>query len=477
MSPSRSPFGSTARFASHVGPRASIVACLIGLTAACSGSEGRRGTEWLGDAAFGSPPPNFRPDGGDGSDNGDLDAESPNDNVKLRVFHGVLNVPGVRFCFDPDYRVDDPYTDQNEADPGAEPPVPILADLVDGGVLPLGADAGYVMLSLPSALGAITVHRATPPSNAGADGGSNNAPSDAGREAGADAAIDPCDPASIETVLPLPMPATWLDPPRPAGDAGSASGDASGGPSDAGLTSPERRGLLTTLSGDVPLTLFGSGRSLDPQRLMDRRAAARDAFLVRNPGDPAGAEGAGRAAVAWLESSLGPRFYLTRGVVPVNKNTTFGLTLVHLIPDVFASVDGGVPSDTMSGALHVCVRINTLEWDIAGGGITRVDFRNSLSFDPLDPGARYVFRLFVEADFVRTMATCGVTSLKPVAELALPGGYFEAGGSYTLVAWGARSASDLCTAFPSDSVVRPGCAGPSSNLNAQILVFDNSSPP
>jgi hypothetical protein len=123
------------------------------------------------------------------------------------------------------------------------------------------------------------------------------------------------------------------------------------------------------------------------------------------------------------------------------------------------------------------VRIDTFESDLADGGITRVDFRNSLTFDPLSPGARYVFRLFVEADFVRTQATCGVTSLKPVAELMVEPWRFNPGQSYTLVAWGARSATDLCTAYQVDAVVRPGCARPADKLNAVIELLTNDLPP
>jgi hypothetical protein len=402
--------------------------------------------------------------------------------VSLRVFHGVLNLPAVRFCFDPDFQPDDPHTPENEADAGPEPAMEIVNDKLDGGVLALGVPAGYFTLDPARREGAITVHRAPLPSEGGADSGGTNAPTDAGRGGDAatgDAAVGPCDPATLEAVLPIPLTPGWLDPPRPAGDAGAAGDGGSGdaGVSDAGSVSLERRGLVPTLAGDIPLTLFGSGRSLDPQRLMERGNAARNAHLMRHPGDDAGAETAARAAVAWLESALGPRFLLTRGVVPATKNTSFGLTLVHLIPDVFPSTDGGVPTDTGSGTLHVCVRIDTFESDLADGGITRVDFRNSLTFDPLSPGARYVFRLFVEADFVRTQATCGVTSLKPVAELMVEPWRFNPGQSYTLVAWGARSATDLCTAYQVDAVVRPGCARPADKLNAVIELLTNDLPP
>jgi hypothetical protein len=460
-----------------------LLGCLVALACACSEGDRKRGNEYLGDGSFGSAPPEIYPEGGppDG-ESGDLDAGGANGNVSLRVFHGVLNLPGVRFCFDPDFQPDDPHTPENEADAGPDPAVEIVNDQLDGGVLPLGIPAGYFTLEMARREGAITVHRAPLPADGGADSGGTNAPTDGGRGGDAsagDAAVGPCDPATLEAVLPIPLTPGWFEPPRPVGDAGAAgqggSGDA--GASDAGFVSLERRGLVPTLSGDMPLTLFGSGRSLDPQRLMERRNAARDAHLMRDPGDDAGAETAGRAAVAWLESALGPRFLLTRGVVPATKNTSFGLTLVHLIPDVFPSIDGGVPADTGSGTLHVCVRIDTFESDLADGGITRVDFRNSLTFDPLAPTARYVFRLFVEADFVRTQATCGVTSLKPVAELTVELGRFKPGQSYTLVAWGARSPSDLCTAYPNDAVVRPGCAHPADELNAVIELLTNDLPP
>jgi hypothetical protein len=191
-----------------------------------------------------------------------------------------------------------------------------------------------------------------------------------------------------------------------------------------------------------------------------------------------GAEAAGRAQVAWLESTLGPRFLLSRGVPPpsnANRNTV-GLSFVHLIPDVVPSVDGGVTNDLSAGALHMCVTVDTLESDLSDGGAARFEFRNAASLGTFDVRSAHRFRLFVDADFARTQASCGVTSLKPVAELTVDRRVFQEGRSYTLVAWGARSASDTCTVYQSGSVVRPGCARPIDTLNARIDWFEDDLP-
>jgi hypothetical protein len=454
--------------------------------AACSNGNGNGGNGYVGETTFGSAPPGINLDAAfEGNAEEGLAPNADSNLVRLRVFHGVLNLPGTRFCHDPDYRVDDPHTVADERDPGAAPAQLLLASELDGGTLPLGVAEGYFKLDAQLS-GAILVQRAPIVSDAGADGGlPTNLLPDAGRDAGVpasdaavvDAAVDPCDPASLEAVVPFPLSPEWLQPPRPVSDAGvDLSLDASamdGGPSGLAPVAPARRGFVTTLSGDAPLTLFGSGRSLDPKEIAARRSAARDAYLVQNPGAFADAEAAGRAHVAWLESTLGPRFFLSRGVTPVRN--LVALSLVHLIPDVVPSLDAGVPrtpSDA-SGALHLCIRVGTNEFDLPDAGAERIEFRNSVALSPMDPKpATYRFRLFVEADFVRTQASCGVTSLKPVAERVVPAGELVGGHSYTLVAWGARSASELCT-YPGDNVVRPGCARPANTLNADILILEN----
>jgi hypothetical protein len=134
------------------------------------------------------------------------------------------------------------------------------------------------------------------------------------------------------------------------------------------------------------------------------------------------------------------------------------------------------PLMATSGPLHLCVRTDTTESDLAGGG-ANLEFRNATALGRFDYKASYVFRLFVEADFARTQTNCGLTSLKPVAELTVqPQEIFMAGRSYTLVAWGARSPDDLCTVYPSDSVVRPGCARPPNELKASIQILENALP-
>jgi hypothetical protein len=466
----------------------SLAVGLALIAAACSNGNGKGGNGYLGDASFGTTAPDIDQDAAsEGLEEGDLDAgESSGVLVKLRVFHGVLNLPGARFCHDLDYTPDDPSTAENELDPGPELPRPILAEL-DAGTLPLGVAAGYFMAD-EQLTGAILVYRAALAVAGGLDaGGSSNVLLDAGREAGAtslDAAVDPCDPASLEAILPIPLTTAWLEPPRPVGEAGvdpSEAADAGASvasSADAGPSAAERRGFVATLSGRTPLTLFGSGRSLDPKEVAARRLQAREDHLKRHAGDNEGAEAAGRATQAWIESNFGPRFLLSRGPLPATSNT-FALSFVHLVPDVLPTVDAGTPMDPLtatSGPLHLCVRADTTETDLAGRA-GNLEFRNATALGRFDAKAAYVFRLFVEADFTRTQANCGVTGLKPVAELTVrPQEKFFAGGSYTLVAWGARSPDDLCTVYQSGSVVRPGCARPANELNARIEIFENEPP-
>lgn len=479
-----------------------LAICSVALhVSACN--ERERANLYIGDGTFGSSPPEQDAGDDDGSVSDDPDAEGPGSGmVQLRLFNGVLNLPAARFCHDPDYRADDPYTAEDEGDSGPLPPRLLLDRELDGGSLSLGVAAGY--FELPAAAqGAIMVHRAPLPPDAGSDGGASygGLEAGAGRDAGpTDAAVvDPCDPSSLESVLPLPLTAAWLEPPRPPDtvtDGGASDGGMDGGASDAGFrdaglseagpmdasyadvqpTAPSQRGFATTLSGDLPLMLFGSGRSLDPKELATRRQRAREEYLIRRPGDDAGAEAAGRARVAWLESAVGPRFLLSR--VPAPRGRPLELSLVHLVPDVPLvplGVDAGAPTDQVSGPLHLCITIGTVESEPPDGGTARHEFRNVSPLGSYGPGTDYRFRLFVEADFAR-QPNCGETSLKPVAERLVPKGDFVAGRSYTLVVWGARSAVDLCTAFPNDTVVRPGCARPAETLNARIDVLENELP-
>lgn len=456
---------------------------LVLLSAGCSNGDGKGGDRFRGDATFGSPPPTIDQDAAaaenvEGSEG--PDGRPSSDMVKLRVFHGVLNLPAVRFCYDPDYRADDPTTRDDELDPGPEPPTPMFAEF-DGGVLPLALPSGYFMAGQELS-GAILAYRAALPVDAGMDGGGSNnpLPLDAG---GMDAALGPCDPGSLEAVLPIPLTPSWLEPPPPALDGGEPSDAGAPMPArdpnaDGGPSLAERRGFVTTLSGDTPLTLFGSGSSLDPSELAARRSLARKDYLDRHPGDDAGAAAAERAMQAWLESNFGPRFLLSRGSLPA-RSGLFALSLVHLVPDVLPTIDAGVPVNPVlatSGALHLCVRVDESESDLSGRG-ANLQFRNATPLGlPFAPGASYGFRLFVEADFKSTQAICGSTSLKPVAELTVPENTFLGGRSYTLVVWGARSPDDLCTVFPLNGVAKPGCARPPDALKATVLILENDLP-
>jgi hypothetical protein len=452
---------------------------LLGATlvlSACAGGADEKDNSYLGDGSFGEPADPVRSDAGEAGDAlpPTLDAELPQaEGVRLRVHQGVFNLPHARFCYDSDYVIDDPSTLVDETSTGPGAPMPLAFN--DGGSVAFGETTGYVKLGAMLS-GAITVHRAPSPdagaiSDAGAptpmDAAASPSPDAA---AGADAlvpaqdipAVDgggPCDPGSLEAVLPLPVTSAWLQP-----DAGN----------DAGVDL-DKLGIVREAKEGDTLTLFGSGLSLDPAELARRRAAARQSHLVLNPSDTAGAEAEARRQVLALESLYGIRFLLAHGLAP--EPNGFAISLAHLVPDVPPTAQQIKTPDAGSGALRLCVTVDMKESEPRDGGVARFDFRQVAPVGTnFDPRASYSFRLFAESDYQAGRGSCATTSLKPVAKLDVDAGVFSADRSYTLVASGAVAPANTCTSVNTTKLVRQDCARAVDALQAQIQIVPNELP-
>lgn len=456
-------------------PLTALLGAALLAMSACAGGAADNKDDYVGDGSFGTPGEAVPDDAGLAA----ADAPSPMDaalpqaeGVRLRVHQGVFNLPHARFCHDPDYVVDDPTTLPDETNAGPRAPVPLAFN--DGGSVAFGETTGYVKLGAMSA-GAITVYRApNPDAGTGVYGDAAlPAPLDAGTS-NLDAALDaeagtttpelpevdaggPCDPNSLEAVLPLPVTGSWLYP-EAAKDAG---------------IDLDKLGIVSAAQDGDTLTLFGSGLSLDPAELARRRAAARQAVLAAQPTETLAAEAEARRQVLALESVYGTRFLLARGAIP--EPNSFALSLAHLVPDVpSAPQQTKNPADAGSGALRLCVTVDMKESEPLDGGVARFEFRQVAAVGTrFDPRASYSFRLFAESDYQPGMGTCATTSLKPVAKLDVDAGTFGADQSYTLVATGAVVPANACTSVNATKLVRQDCARAVDGLNAHIQIVPN----
>jgi hypothetical protein len=425
---------------------------LIAGLSACSEEDGLASDRYRGGGAFGDSFETMDAS----TDTQDSDAGTPEDdgsaeNVRLRVLQGVLNLRAAYLCHAPDFELDSP-------DASLEGALELPIALGEAGT-ELGEPTAYE--SVPSMTsGAITVHRAP-----AADAGHlDPAIADAGTADAGASAPPRCDRASLEAVLPLPMPVAWIDPPRAALDAGAAV-DGGGGP-DAGR-SLETRGFAGTVSGNAPLTLFGSGLLLERGELERRVEEEKKRFERAHPDDPQGALAAAEHHRRLLEATYGPRFLLSRAE-PALRKLSFSLQFSHLIPDVPG------PSDGSSGALHLCVTVGSTEGsELGDAGAAGFAFRNHVALgNDLDPSPSYRFRVFVQSAYADEQRTCATTSLKPVAELMVEPGYFDADSSYTLVAVGAQAPEAICTRT-SDPLIRAGCAQAVDSLRATLKLVKN----
>ena len=455
---------------------ASLVAALCVWAAACASGDDMAFNAYQGDASFGRPAQPFQDAATlfDASA-GPLDSGPTGAQVRLRVFSGIVNLGPSYLCHDPDYVADRPDTDLDESNPG--PATASELALLDGGVVELGGATVYAELA-PLLTGALTVHRSPPPdggSDAGITTDSSVSVDSGGDAAGGDGAVADADapPArcsidSLEAVLPLPTPSDWITAQRADRDAGSDGNLDDGGTGDAGAN--EQRGFIPTALGGDTLTLFGSGFALDAAEVARRQKTQHDAVLLRG-GSEAEAQAAAVRLKQLLEASYGPRFLLSRaGAASPDR---FALHFSHLIPDVPAiAVGEPAPPDTGSGALHLCMTVGGMEKGDSLNGSQGFAFRNYASVaSDLEPALSYRFRMFVQADFPQGSSACATTSLKPVVELVVDAARFQAGGSYTLIAWGAISSDSLCTG--ATPLVRASCARPSDQLRPRLELIDN----
>jgi hypothetical protein len=466
--PVRSRLSSRPRLTTLLG----LACALLG---ACADGTGNGIDDYLGDGSFGSPKDPVPKEAGEAEDAAvsTMDAMvPPAEGVRLRVHQGVFNLPYARFCYDPDYVIDDPATRVDETSAG--PDTPRLLAFNDGGSVTFGETTSYVKLGAMLS-GAITVHRAPGPDAGGTgdagvptsvDAGLSRA--DASVDAGALAppqdlpAVDaggPCDPGSLEAVLPLPVTSAWLYP-----EANR----------DAGVDLDKLGVVREAKEGDT-LTLFGSGLALDAAELERRRAAARQSYLAGDPTDTIGAEEEARRQVLALESVYGTRFLFAPGLPP--EPSGFAISLAHLVPDVPSAAQQSKTPDAGSGALRLCVTVDMKESEPRDGGVARFEFRQVAPVGTnFDPRASYSFRLFAESDYQAGRGSCATTSLKPVAKLDVDAGAFSADRSYTLVASGAVAPANTCTSVNATKLVRQDCARAVDALNAQIQIVPNELP-
>jgi hypothetical protein len=438
-------------------------AALIAGLSGCSDGGPADGDPYVGDGAFGAgfQATDAGVEDSDANVSQDPDGGLGGGSVRLRVLQGVLNLRASYLCHDPDFELDD-------SDAGPEPAVELPLELADDSGLELGAVTAYV--DVPSMTsGAVTVHRLPSQDAGSADASTADASTADAGSAGDGAAGAPaprCDRASLEAVLPLPMPATWVDPSdRDAGAAAEA-----GVALDAGL-SIAARGFVSSASGGDTLTLFGSGLLIDETELESRVEDQRTRYLQEHPGENDLAEQAANQHRRALEAAYGPRFLLSRANPPRNPGS-FALHFSHLIPDVPSTP---AKAESGSGALHLCITVGTMEGsELAAQGIGSFDFRNFIALsDDLDPALAYRFRVFVQSAYEMEQKTCASTSLKPVAERLVEPGWFKAGGSYSLVAWGALAPEAICTTYMRGSLVRSGCSQSAEKLRPQLDIIDN----
>lgn len=434
-----------------------LIAAALSIPSLCACTEADGATADPGDrgGSFGEPFESMDA-GVEPSADAERDSEAGDDeDVQLRVLQGILNLRASYVCHAPDFDLDDP-------DAGFASAVELPLTLADGGALEFGTWTTYA--NVRGIGGALTVHRA--PS---ADGGyADAAAADAGPTDGGGAdpnAPSRCDRASLEAVLPLPMPAAWAAPAREEMDAGMP---ADGGAwAEAGPASVETRGFVSRVSGGEPLTLFGSGFLIDRGELERRVEAERERYESEHAGDAEGALAAAERYRHAIEATYGPRFLLSRAQ-PARRAVSFSLQFAHLVPDVPG------PADSSSGALRLCITVGAMERsELGDAGAAVFAFRNNaLLGDDLNPAPAYRFRVFVQSAYAQEQKTCATTSLKPVAELMVEPETFEAGHSYTLVALGATKPDEICTSM-AGSLIRPGCAPGIEDPRPRLVLIEN----
>jgi hypothetical protein len=429
----------------------------VALSACAATNEKASGlNDWERDASFGDGADD--PDSGDLLDGGAGDGDGDGPDVHLRLLHGLINLPELSVCHDPDLIIDRPETSEDEAADGNAPPR-FLGLMGAFRITTSFADEPSMKT------GTLTLHRAPPPApvvDAGA--GDAGTPGDAGAGDGAapdgggsEAPLDRCDPATREAALPLPIAGSWLDPKSPPDLAA--------------------RGIASTLEGGQTITLLASGLALDEAQLHARASDVRSAFLAVHPGDHDGADEAYALAKATLEAALGPRIVpaLQGGARDRDAENPFTLSFAHLVPDVPTRGTEEEPPKlpagyAESGALRLCVKIDDVEQaaqpapTVAG---LPFRMRSPVALSSV-ASLSYNFRVFAADPFDDDAKDCAGTSLTPVAELDVSALLLVPGRSYTLVAVGAIAPDELCTPTGEESLARASCPVAAAALKVRL---------
>ncbi|MET0340587.1 MAG: hypothetical protein ABW252_06275 [Polyangiales bacterium] len=374
--------------------------------AARDGGFGRGVTQYPRDAGM---------DGGaDSPASGDLGS------LRVRFLHALVNLGPLHVCHDAD-------------GPGPAAPAPLLGE---GKLLTADFRARSASLVVPALAGGTLTLQHTP--------------GDAGVSGDGGLAV-PCDDATREATIPLPVSGDWLDPRAPLDDG-----------------SLEALGLEKTLAGGSALTLLGSGLALSPAALEARATQARDRALAGSPTDTVGASRAAELELRSLEAAYGARVLIHRDP-PTASAKTFGLAVLHASPDVASSdASEGV------GAVRLCITAGTRESSVVPKapepGIA-YRYRASVG-SSFDPGLEYHFRIFAERDFDAEKKDCSTISVSPLAERRVTRTELRAGHTYTLALLGALAPSAVCSPA-SGSLVRAGCAHPAAELGAQLALLED----
>jgi hypothetical protein len=422
------------------------VALALALASGCGDDAANKALEQPRSDDFGHEVAPFPLDAGGQLDGGGQSpGDGDGDEVVVRFVHAMVNVGTLYVCHDPDLVLDDPESPQNEEVLGPEEPVVLALETAFG-----VTDA----VAVPAKnSGTLTVHLRPPPAlldDAGtgvpdAAVAQDSAVTDAGL------AVPECSPETRVAALELAQPTTPATPE----DAGGPTG----------------RSALS--SG--PLLLVASGVALSKERLDARAAQAQDEYWAANPedGTEAGAQQAGRYAVAQVQATLGPTLRLEGDPGANLASDSFRVSLTQLTPDVTGSGVG-------PGAVRVCVTAGTLEKVVEPPAQTLpIAFRNRFALTPVfKPALKYRFRVFPASKFDPPPGSngnmggqdCATTGLAPLAELFVDEDQLKAGQALELLLMGAVAPTPLCSPVEPNSFVRAGCPLNPSELGARLVL-------
>ncbi|MFM2416494.1 MAG: hypothetical protein RL385_1217 [Pseudomonadota bacterium] len=385
----------------------------------------------------------------EGSDGGQGTTPGAASGTGFRLLHAMPNVGPVVLCNFPGVQI----TDRDSA---------AAALGVSTGALVQGEDRAIAFGTLSpwfeldlSRGGVLSLHRAvTTVADAGVDlrdGG--QAVQDGGALAGdaevrdADdggAQVRVCDPSTVEALLPIPLPDTWLTLTPENADAGTSGLVAGSAVDSAGAAvfglGVGSRGIRATPADGTPTTLIASGLALNPAELAKRSASD-----------------------ATVENRFGPRL-LFSAPPPVPASDAISLSLGHLAPDLAES--------QVARGLRACVSVDGEEGrPLPTMSVAPVSFRERvLLAGGLSATASYRVRIFSADDVGMPGQDCANTSRSPLAQLTIAPSDLEAGRAYTVLLRGLAAPERVCAAVGTGSLARPGCvAGDSRALRATLV--------